>query len=222
MNYLKLLAYFRFMSDVQIIKLNAVSIYLMELIDNQYNNHLNHLNFTEIERHVSIKNEQKKREFAATRYLKHRLFGSKDILYSDSGTPYIDNEGFISISHSSTYVGIAVCKQHPIGFDIEQISTKALRVESKFCSDSEQVLFDHTSAEEMTLLWSFKETLYKLSDRKELLFKKDIRVTKTEDAFIGEVKSTTGFFRTKLTYAEFQGNYITCNHSPVEQINENT
>jgi 4'-phosphopantetheinyl transferase EntD len=209
------------MQGVVKINLNGVAIYLMEVSDSQYIKYCNALNQLEMDRLEKITRAEKKVEFAASRYLKHQLFGNLHINYHESGTPFLENEGNIALSHTKKLVGIGQCNIHSIGIDIEPISGKAKKVATKFCSEAESHFFNIEDEKEMTLLWSFKETLYKLSDRKQLIFKTDIRVYQKDTIFYGEVRSKDGFFKTVLDYTEFNGNYITCNHTSLELLDEN-
>ena len=199
------------MSNVKIINLSDVSIYLMEHSDLQINEYINKLNPSELERFKTIKHPLKKTEYAASRYLKNKLFGNEDIYYDDSGTPYLEKSGYLSISHSHKYVAIGTCDAFRIGIDIERIDEKAKTVQRRFVNEEEALQFDCTSDKDMTLLWSFKETLYKLSDRNQLIFKTDLPVFRTNNGHIGKVLMKSGFKETNLQHVEFDGFLITCN-----------
>lgn len=130
----------------------------------------------EQERLDSFHHVQRKREFVATRILKHDLFGYKEIEYESHGAPFIKNEGYISISHSRNCCGIAINENYKIGFDIEKKSSKAQKLHSKFIALEEAQFLDTSDELLMTKAWSCKEALYKLSGRKQLIFKTDLRL----------------------------------------------
>ena len=198
------------------INLNGVSIYLLVIAPEMERNYLETLTKNEISRYNSIKHPKKKTEFAASRFLKHEIFGNKEINYLEHGTPFISDHSadhHISISHSDHLTGIAESTDFPVALDIEMITGKSVRLAEKFCSESEKAIFDMTSVKEMTLLWSFKETLYKLSDRKGLIFKKDLIVSKNDDGYWGKVTMTSGFLHVGLSQVEIDNFYLTCNHS---------
>lgn len=178
--------------------------------------YLKTLTKNEFSRYDSIHHSKKKLEFAASRFLKHEIFGNKEINYLEHGTPFITDhvaDHHISISHSNILTGIAESTAFPVAMDIELITDKSLRLARKFCSESEKDIFDMTSVKEMTLLWSFKETLYKLSDRNGLIFKEDIIVSKTPEGYNGKVRMTEGFLQVGLSQVEIDNFYLTCNHS---------
>lgn len=147
-------------------------IYLLEftdLFDPQH--YVNHLTAVELERYQSFSNEKRKKEFVATRYLKETIFGHQEIKYEAHGAPYINQNEFISISHATNLVGIAVNEHHIVGFDIELIQDKVFKVHHKFINDNERTFLNLDAAEDLIACWSMKESLYKLAATKELNFK---------------------------------------------------
>lgn len=201
------------MSNISIINLNAVSIYLMEIDFSLFETYQSCLNDLEKSRLSDIHHPEKKIEFAASRYLKHHLFGEVNITYDATGAPEIENVGFISISHCNSHVVIATCMEHLIGVDIEEIREKSVKTSRRFITDEEKLYFDQTSKKDMSVLWSFKECLYKLSDRNQLLFQRDILVHKRADKFYGHILKTDGIYEYELHVENFQNILITFNSS---------
>ncbi len=180
------------MKSYQTIEQKGVSIYLMETIKFDAENQHLHLLESEKKRHESIRNQHKKNEFSTTRKLKYLLFGNLEIIYRQDGSPFIKEiDSYLSISHSNDYVGIAVSRDR-LGFDLELISDKATRVAKKFCNTTESLIFDIDSPFEMSLLWSFKESLYKISDIRGLSFLTDIFIEKQKHEFIGNIRCKGG------------------------------
>ena len=140
--------------------------------------YLDNLTDQERERYFSFNNINRQCEFVATRILRHRLFGFEHIHYDEHGAPYIENEGFISISHAPGVVGIALCKDFKIGLDLEPKRNKAKKLFPKFLSNNEIAELDVESEDEMTTAWSLKEVLYKLAGRKKIIFKTDLLIEK--------------------------------------------
>jgi 4'-phosphopantetheinyl transferase EntD len=84
---------------------------------------------------------------------------------------------FISITHAAHMAGIYLSKNKNVGIDLELVDTRILRVSQKFLNDAEQNFAGLTNQiAEMTLIWSAKETLYKLYSKKELDFKKHLNI----------------------------------------------
>ena len=113
----------------------------------------------ETERLFNFKNINRRREFVATRILRHQLFGYQHIHYDKNGAPFIQNEGYISVSHSKNLVGIAVNEDYKVGLDLETHRKNILKLKSKFLSDNEQNEFSCDDYIEVTKIWSAKEAL---------------------------------------------------------------
>ena len=124
----------------------------------------------ETERLLSFKNTNRRREFVATRILRHQLFGYQHIHYDDHGAPFIPNEGFISVSHSKNLIGIAVNENYKVGLDLEAHRKNILDLKSKFLSNNELLQFNCDDFIEVTKIWSAKEALYKLAGRKKKFY----------------------------------------------------
>lgn len=199
------------MSTISIINLNAVSIYLMEIHFSHFEAYTASLNEIERSRLNNIKHPEKKLEFAASRHLKHQLFGEANIEYDSTGAPEIKGVGYISLSHCNTHVALAICTEHLIGVDIEEIRDKSVKTSRRFITDDEKRFLDQTNKKDMSMLWSFKECLYKLSDRNQLLFQKDILVYKRSDQFYGSILKTDGIYEYELHVENYQNILITFN-----------
>ena len=160
------------------IHLKKIELHLMHYTAFIPSDYLDNLTDQERERYFSFNNINRQCEFVATRILRHRLFGFEHIHYDEHGAPYIENEGFISISHAPGVVGIALCKDFKIGLDLEPKRNKAKKLFPKFLSKNEIEELDVESEDEMTSAWSLKEVLYKLAGRKQIIFKTDLLIEK--------------------------------------------
>jgi phosphopantetheinyl transferase len=170
------------------IQLKEIEIHLLHYESFHSIDYLDQLTEVEKERYFSFQHEHRKQEFVATRVLRHRIFGFEHIHYNELGAPYIKGEGFISISHTKGTIGIAFCKKFQIGLDLEQISSKAVRIAPKFLNDKEKDWLDIHSEEISTKAWSAKETLYKIAGRKKIDFKKELHLLPSEKSFcIGSI-----------------------------------
>ncbi|MDA3883364.1 MAG: hypothetical protein PF481_08755 [Bacteroidales bacterium] len=103
----------------------------------------------------------RKREFLSVRKLLHTVFPQKKhiIQYSKSGKPEC-SEYSISISHSHNYIAIICTPNKQVSIDIEEYRNIIEKTAPKFISEQEKKCFQ--SIEELTLVWSSKEVLYKL------------------------------------------------------------
>ena len=181
------------------IHLKNVEIHLMYF--NSYNSseYMDQLTEPEKERYFTFVHEKRRMEFVATRILRHRLFGYQHIHYDQHGAPYIEDEGFISISHAPGVVGLAISGHFKVGLDLETVRDKAVLVAHKFLSPEEKDQFDSSSALEMTKVWSAKEVLYKLAGRKQILFSEHLLLKKiTGELWEGTIINPDRTIRTDL------------------------
>ena len=109
----------------------------------------------------------------------------------------IENDNFISISHSKKFAAIIISK-NKVGLDIEQISEKPLRLSSKFISDN---IHQDLTKEKATLIWCAKEAIYKWSQKGNIDFIKDIKLHNFE---IAEKGILTAEFKTERLFLNYQ------------------
>ena len=108
----------------------------------------------------------------------------------DAGRPYLLNlnsrkrQGGISLSHSGEWVAALLAPAAArVGVDIEVVRDKAQRLAGKFLSNVELAAAEALSPaassslspiELYSLLWSAKETLYKLAGRRGVIFRENL------------------------------------------------
>ena len=121
-------------------------------------------------------------------------------LSSAEGKPYLSNAShFISYSHSNFYSAAIASPQHEVGIDLEYLGHKR-NLETRFLWQNERelaVFGRNASIERFLLMWSAKETLYKIFGRRGLRFKEDIHLQ-----LEGHSLSSHGAFPADL---QFQG-----------------
>lgn len=123
--------------------------------------------------------EKRKQEWLAVRVLLKELCGEeKKIAYLPSGKPYLeDGSAFVSFSHTSGYVAVALHPSAEVGVDIEQYGTRVQRVASRFIREDEKVSVE--SGDEIYALllhWSAKETMFKLMKDEAVDFIKHLHI----------------------------------------------
>ncbi len=97
------------------------------------------------------------------------------VAYGLTGAP-VTGEGFLGVSHCRGYAAVMWCDR-PCAIDIEQASRDFSRASSRYISPAEAALPAAGEPVFMAALWCAKEALYKLSGRRELDFRDDIRIT---------------------------------------------
>ncbi len=171
----------------------------------------------EMQQWNAITTEKRKREFAAVRFLLWRQGLKGELFYRDE-VPNLTNGTHISISHSHDWVGVAFCDIHPIGMDLELIQEKVARVYEKYVHEEERELFPKSELQKATLLWSFKETVYKLMRQPGLLFSEDICVFQDiSGQFKARVSAEAGIFKVPLAHQIIEQYVLTFNSGDVQK-----
>jgi phosphopantetheinyl transferase len=116
---------------------------------------------------------------------------------------------FISITHSFEYAAVMVSTKTPVAIDLERVDDRVIRVSRKFIrADEEYDGADITLR--YTLIWSAKETLYKLHGAKELDFKEHLRITPLSDTELkGEILKPGYEFEALIRVASIDDYIIT-------------
>ena len=141
--------------------------------------------------------DKRRREILATALLIRHYWGCDvPVRHSDNGAPLID-QGYISISHTASYVVAAFHPTRRIGVDIEALGARAPRVSKRFMSSSEivalpdetETLANGISARNVTihLAWSVKEAVYKIHPE-AVEFREDIILDRFESMSNGCVE----------------------------------
>ena len=151
-----------------------------------------------------FKTEKRKKEFLASRLLLQELCSNATIIYNEFGAPTLNNEKFISISHSKELVSIIISDQQ-VGMDIEQISEKALKLAPKFVAEKN---LNNLTKEKATLIWCIKEAVFKWHQKGKVDFIKDIIIPEFSEKDKGQIKV---YFKNKeliLNYQKINNHYL--------------
>ena len=140
---------------------------------------LDFTSFDNNEFHI-IKNEKKRLQWLASRYLLKKMSAQKSQLIlkkNANGKPYLDNCPLnFSISHSFEYVAVIVSDKN-VALDIEKVNEKVLRVKEKFINEED---FSKNDLFDVSLIWSAKESIYKYVDQPNLSLKQNFKVYQKE------------------------------------------
>ncbi|MET3536253.1 4'-phosphopantetheinyl transferase family protein [Chryseobacterium limigenitum] len=146
-------------------------------------------------------------EVLMVRKLLKGLKPNSKILYKEREPFLSPEDAEISITHSFPFAAIAISK-NKIGIDIEKFNPKILRVIDKFTYENERgfIPFDN-EVTFYTIIWSVKESMYKIHHSKYWSLKKnyevkpfelkhlhDIRCRVYDDQFSDELKARVKFF----------------------------
>jgi len=196
---------------------NSTQIHLLAFAEFDPMAYSDKLTASEIERMTSFKHINRRREFVATRLLRHQIFGFEHIHYDNNGAPFMKNQGYISISHQRGLVGIGVNEQYKTALDLESLRPNILTLKNKFLSEEEKDIFDTNDPLVVTKIWSAKEVLYKLAGRKQIFFKQELLISKNEnEQWIGTIDNHDHRLNVKLDIFDINGTIISLNSEPIE------
>lgn len=121
------------------------------------------------------KSEIHKKQFLAIRnILKELSIQDQDLVYDESGKPFIRDGQNISFSHSGNYAAVIIGKQR-VGIDIEIRKDRILKIKEKFLGIELNYPGDLNS-EKALIYWNIKESIFKTVDNSVVDFRKNILV----------------------------------------------
>ncbi len=111
-----------------------------------------------------------------------------NLYYDEYGKPHLDDDKYISITHSFNFSAIIISDRE-VGIDIEKQRNKIIRIGHKFTPIEEYrtIANDDALVRKLTIVWCAKESLYKSFAEKSVSFLQNIDV----DDFDLDSKRTT-------------------------------
>ncbi|MGH2667323.1 4'-phosphopantetheinyl transferase family protein [Flavobacterium sp.] len=140
----------------------------------------------------TMKSELHQRGFLSVRkLLSHCGYTDFDLIYDQSGKPYLEDGKHISISHSHEFSTIVLSDQN-IGIDLELVKEKVLRIAPRFMDISHlDNLSEQDQMKKATIIWGIKEAVFKLKNEVGISFTDHI----FEDPFLLSDKKGTAKLR---------------------------
>lgn len=138
-----------------------------------------------------FRNQERKLEWLSVRNLINELRGGHSrIIYNANRKPFLlDNSSHISISHSRRYTAILISRFMKVGIDLEYMSHKISRLANRFINESEIITEDPELVRyHLYIHWCAKEALYKICDKKDINFKKNLRIEPFKPSESGIIK----------------------------------
>lgn len=157
----------------------------------------------------SFGSDLRKIEWLSVRVLLKEMAGQElSIIYNGNRKPFIQgNSYYISISHSNQLSSILLSKSHKVGIDLEFMSHRISKISHRFINEEEQV----TSEEDLKryhlyIHWCAKEALYKICDKQDINFRKNISIEPFNPERKGALK---GLVNNRYRKEYFTLNYFT-------------
>lgn len=129
-------------------------------------------------RYNGMKSESHKKGFLAVRMLlQYCGYTDYDLIYDESGKPFLIDGKFISITHSFDFSVISIGTE-TLGIDIELKRDKVLRIANKFSAENFMTLDLETSLKIKlyTIIWGAKESIFKIVNEPGISFLDHIEV----------------------------------------------
>jgi len=134
------------------------------------------LNLNEFAEHHKLTDKRAIEKQAALYVVRATLNDNNiEILYKESGKPYLTSDIKISISHSHDWLTVLFSfNDTDIGVDIEKVRDKILNIKNKFLSKTELLHLKDATPEKYTIYWGAKEAIYKALEIAGLNFSEQI------------------------------------------------
>ncbi len=160
----------------------------------------------------SYQNNQRILEWLSVRVLINTMLEKEcKIIYNDLRKPFLsDNSHNISISHSKNLTSILVSKHKRVGIDFEFTSHQIHNIAHKFVNEKE-IITSNPLQERLHLYihWCAKEAIYKICDKQDINFKKNLTIKpfeiKPQGNLAGLVHNKYGIESFKLSYFQLDG-----------------
>lgn len=138
------------------------------------------LNEKDKELYSNFNNDKRKLQWLSYRILLKELLPeiSTEIEYDNHGKPKLaGNEIHISISHSGDYSVVILSNSNHVGVDIEFLSEKIRKVETKFVNtDDFTKKSKFYNTENLMYIWCAKEAIYKCYGKQGVSFHQNITI----------------------------------------------
>jgi siderophore (surfactin) biosynthesis regulatory protein len=115
---------------------------------------------------LQIDKGRKAEKDGVNKILKEMLGYTPILQHNEDGKPIMGGYN-ISITHTIGFVAVILSREYEVGIDIEFVSSRVKRVQSRFLRDDE-IMADVT---DMLITWCAKETMYKLCSSEHLALK---------------------------------------------------
>lgn len=116
----------------------------------------------------AFKAESRRLEWVVVHVLVQVITGKFQLVkHRDTGAPYLEEGSrHLSISHTRNYVAVCISEM-PVGIDVEVITPRANKLRKRFMSPDEGFMDTAHSEVEATLIWSAKESLFKILEEQD-------------------------------------------------------
>jgi len=166
----------------------------------------------EKEKLKNFKSDGRKLEWLSVRRLLREMRGvPSQIVYNEQRKPFLFNSSqHISISHSRSLTAIMLSNNRKVGLDLEFMGNNIEKVADKYVNEEEYIVSDLSARNfHLYIHWCAKEALYKLCDKQDINFRKNLTIEPFEPEPCGEIM---GWIDNKFWHDKFLLRYFTINN----------
>lgn len=151
--------------------------------------------------------ELRQQHYLASRLLVQTFYPGVEIQKDEAGKPHLkDSTVHFSWSHSGQYAAAIFNENGPAGIDIETLSPRILRIEDKFCNQTDKKHIHKTRhSESLLIIWGAKESLFKWYGKKEVDFRRHMTVSAFD---MGDEARFSASFHKPETQCEMMMEYM--------------
>lgn len=180
-------------------------------ITESYDDMYSRIHFFEGEQEIlkNYKSDLRQLEWLSVRRLLREVRGvPTQIVYNESRKPFLFNsDQHISISHSRNLTAVLLSDTRKLGLDLEYMTQNVERVAHKFLNKDEYIVENKAKRNfHMYIHWCAKEALYKLCDKQDINFRKNLTIEPFEPDDCGEIM---GWVDNKFWHDKFLLRYFT-------------
>lgn len=131
-----------------------------------------------------------------------------EISHAENGKPYLEGHAStrLSVSHAGAWIAVYISRGGDCGVDIEPENAGIARAKAHFINPAEQERFA-LSPQELHLIWSAKEAIFKHFEGRFEALEKDVAITGIDIA-AGKIEASTIHGNITCGFEIFSGNYI--------------
>ena len=160
----------------------------------------------------SFQNRYRSIEWLSVRVLLKDITGKNlSVIYSGNRKPFIKDSAYnLSISHSKDLTSVLLSEKKKVGIDVEYMSHRISNIESRFINENEVITKDISRQKyHLYIHWCAKEALYKICDRQDINFRKNLTIEPFEPKERGFIN---GWVNNNSLNEKFQLYYFTINN----------
>jgi phosphopantetheinyl transferase len=202
----------------------TIGIWKIEESEAYYREGIDFTSFDTLE-YEAISNETKRMEWLASRFLLKKISNETkqlELRKHDSGRPFFNNISIhFSLSHSGGFVAAIISPYSKVAIDIEVPTEKVLRIEQKYTNQDDYCIqIFPRSIEDMTIVWSAKETVYKFYDIPGLSLKNNMSIDqKSSEHLYTKVQSNHQIHQHLVHWLKIEKLIVTYMISPPNELN---